>query len=330
MKRRTFIALIGGAMAPALLRPRQARAQAIRKVWRIGFVAGGTASLIPTLYNGFVLGLRAFGWVEGRNIAITWRFAEGRYERFAEFAAELVRMNVDVIVLATPAAVLAVRQATSTIPIIMGYSTDPVGNGFVASLARPGGNVTGLASSTDDTAPKRLDLLTNVVPNVSRVGYLGNPGTPSHAPVLRNVQAAAASAGLTVVPVLASTPQDVDQAFKALAQADVQALIVSGDAFFFTSMDRIAQYALAYRLPTMFTQREYVVAGGLMSYGENLRDFFGRAAAYVDKIFKGAKPADLPIEQPTYFKWVINRKTADALGIAITPKVEVLADEIIE
>ena len=240
-------------------------------------------------------------------------------------------MNVDVIVLATPAAVPAMRQATSTIPIVMGYSTDPVGNGFVASLARPGGNVTGLASSADDTSPKQLELLASVVPGMSRVGYLGNPGnSQSCCPCCRTRRAAASKLGITLVPVLAATRREIDDAFKNLAKERVQAMVVSSDAVFFTYMEKIAQLALDHRLPTMFVQREYVVAGGLMSYGENLKDFFARAAFFVDKIFKGAKPADLPIEQPTYFKLVINRKTADALGIAITPGLYVLADEIIE
>ena len=250
--------------------------------------------------------------------------------RFAQFGAELARMNVDVIVLATPAAVQAMRQATSTIPIVMGYSTDPVGNGFVASLARPGGNVTGLASSADDTSPKQLELLASVVPGVSRVGYLGNPDNPNRLPVLQNTQIAASKLGITLVPVLAGDSPGIDDAFKALAKERVQAMMTSSDAAFFIYMDKIARLALEHRLPTMFVQREYVVAGGLMSYGENIRDFFTRAAVFVDKIFKGAKPADLPIEQPTYFKLVINRKTADALGIAITPGLYVLADEIIE
>jgi putative ABC transport system substrate-binding protein len=331
VKRRQFITLLGGAAAASsFLWPLAARAQNAGKVRRIGFVAGGKSSLIPMFYGAFLEGMRSLGYAEGRNIAVEWRFAEGREERYAEFGAELVRMKVDVIVLATPAAVPAIARATSVIPIVMAYSTDPVGNGFVASLARPGGNITGLASSIDDATSKQLEMLVSVVPNISRVAYLAHAGNSGRTPIAQATQLAAGKLGLTVVPIWAGTAQEVEDAFNGAAKERLQAFVVSPDAFFFSYVDEIAQLALAARLPTMFAQREYVAAGGLMSYGENLRDFFQRSASVVDRIFKGAKPSEIPIEQPIYFKLVINRDTADALGIAITPALRILADEVIE
>jgi putative ABC transport system substrate-binding protein len=274
--------------------------------------------------------MRSLGYAAGRNIAIEWRFAEGKDERYAEFGAELVRRKVDVIVLATPAAIPAVRQATGTIPIVMGYSTDPVGNGFVASMARPGGNITGLASSADEVTSKQLEMLASVVPGATRVAYLARSATRAGRAATETARVEAGKLGIAIAPLTAGAAQEIEDAFAGSARAGVQAMVVSPEAFFFDYMDRIAQWALEARLPTMFGQRQYVDAGGLMSYGENLTDFFRRAAFFVDRIFKGAKPAELPIEQSTYFKLVINRKTADALGIAITPSLRVLADEVIE
>jgi putative ABC transport system substrate-binding protein len=212
----------------------------------------------------------------------------------------------------------------------MANSTDPVGNGLVMSLARPGGNMTGLTSSSDDSSPKQLELLATVVPNVSRIGLLGNANSTTYAPVRKSAQDAARKAGLSLVPIEARSPQEIENAFAAFATERVPAVMVAQDAVFFGRMQRIAELALSNRLATMFALREYVVAGGLMSYGENLADFFHHAAFYVDKIFKGAKPGDLPIEQPTRFNLVINRKTADALGLTIPPQLYIFADEVIE
>jgi putative ABC transport system substrate-binding protein len=259
-----------------------------------------------------------------------WRFADAKPERYSEFAAEFVRLKVDVIVVGTPAAVGAVQQATSTIPIVMGYSVDPVGNGFVASLARPGGNTTGLSSSQDDATPKQVELLTIAVPNLSRVGLLANPDSPNFNPVLKNVRAAAQEVGLILVPAEMRSPQEASSAFATMARERVGAVIVMSDALTVMQRDRIAELALKDRLPTIFPLREYVVAGGLMAYGENIRDFFRRAAFYVDKIFKGAKPADLPIEQPTRFFLTLNLKTAKALGLEVPPTLLARADEVIE
>jgi putative ABC transport system substrate-binding protein len=296
---------------------------------RIGFIGGGT-SLLKSNYDGLVQGMRERGYVEGKDFVIEWRLAEGEYERFAEFAEDLVRLKVDVIVLSTPAAVRPTQRATTTIPIVMGYSTDPVGNGFVASLASPGGNVTGLASSLDDIVPKQMELLAGTVPTLSRVGLLTNPGNPNQPPVLKSAKASAQQAGFALVPVEAKTTRELEDAFAALTEAHADVVIVIADAFYNSQRQRLAELALRERLPAMFAQREYAAAGGLMSYGENLFEFYRRAAAFVDRIFKGAKPADLPIEQAALFELVINRKTADALGVTIPPQLYVFANEVIE
>ena len=326
MRRREFITLLGGA---AVTWPITARAQQADGMRRIGFLGGGTVSLQP-IYNGLLQGMRELGYREGKDFVVEWRLAEGQYERFAEFAAEMVRLKVEVIVVSTPAGIRPTQQATSTIPIVMGYSTDPIGSGFVTSLARPGGNVTGLASSLDDIVPKQIELLASAVPGLSRVGLLVNPGNPNTPPVLKSAQASARQAGFVLVPVEAQTPSELEAALVTLTKERVGAVIVNADAFFNSQRRRLVELALRVRLPTMFGQREYAQEGGLMSYGESLFEFYRRAASYVDKIFKGAKPADLPIEQPTLFKLVINRKTADALGVTIPPQLYIFADEVIE
>jgi ABC-type uncharacterized transport system substrate-binding protein len=326
MKRREFITLVGGAAA---VWPLAARAQQADGMRRIGFLGGGTVSLQP-IYNGLLQGMRELGYREGKDFAVEWRLAEGQYERFTEFAAEMVRLKVDVIVVSTPAGIRPTQQATNTIPIVMGYSTDPIGSGFVTSLARPGGNVTGLASSLDDIVPKQIELLASAVPGLSRVGLLVNPGNPNTPPVLKSAQASARQAGFVLVAVEAQTPSELEAALITLTKERVGAVIVIADAFFNSQRRRLVELALQSRLPTMFGQREYAQEGGLMSYGESLFEFYRRAASYVDKIFKGAKPADLPIEQPTLFKLVINRKTADALGVTIPSQLYIFADEVIE
>jgi putative ABC transport system substrate-binding protein len=305
IKRREFITLLSGMAA---MLPLAARAQQAGKVWRIGFISGASRATVSEILDGFPQGMRELGYAEGKDFTIEWRFADGIYERFPGIAAELVRLKVDVIVLGTPAAVRPVQQATATIPIVMGYSTDPVGNGFVTNLARPGGHITGLASSLDDVIPKQMELLATAVPNLSRIGLLTNP----------------------LVSVEARDPGELDNAFATLISDRVGAVIVTSDGFFNSQRQRIVELALGGKLPTMFAQREYTQAGGLMSYGESLSEFFRRAASFVDKILKGAKPSDLPIEQPTLFKLVINRKTADALGVMIPPQLYIFADEVIE
>ena len=327
MKRREFITLLGGA---ATAWPFVSGAQQPGKVWRVGFISGASRAAIFPISAGFPQGMRELGHVEGKDFTIEWRFADGSYERFPDTATELVKLKVDVIVLATPVAVRPVQQATATIPIVMVYSTDPVGNGFVASLARPGGNTTGLASSLDDVIPKQMELLATAVPNLSRIGLLSNSGNPNTFPVLKGAQAAAQKAGFVLVSVEAGNPEELENAFATLTSERVGAVVVMSDAFFSSQRQRIVDLALSGQLPTIFAQREYAQSGGMMSYGESLFEFHRRAASFVDKIFKGANPADLPIEQPTRFNLVINRKTADMLGITIPPQLYIFADEVIE
>jgi putative ABC transport system substrate-binding protein len=326
MRRREFIAGLGSAAAW----PLAARAQQAGKLWRIGFIGGASRASTAELWPGIPQGLRELGYVEGRDFVIEWRYADGNYERYPAIAAELVQLKVDVIVLGTMSAVRAVQQATSTIPIVLANSTDPVGLGLVASLAHPGGQITGLATSQDDSVPKQLELLAAMVPNLSRVGFLFDPADPPNAPVLRNAQVAAHQAGLAFVQAAARNADEFDTAWQALIKERVGAVIVLPDAFFYLHRQRIAEAALAHRLPTMFSQNDYTEAGGLMSYGENLKDFYRRAGVFIDKIFKGAKPGDLPIEQPTRFNLVINRKVADVLGLAIPLHLYIFADKVIE
>jgi putative ABC transport system substrate-binding protein len=249
--------------------------------------------------------------------------------RLSKLAAELVELRVDVIVLGTPAAVRPVQEATSTIPIVMAYSVDPVGSGFVASLARPGGNTTGLASSLDETVAKQMELMAAVVPGLTRIGIVSNPGN-RHASALSTAEVSARTGGLALVAVDATNSQGLADAFSTLVKERVGAAIILGDAYFNTERRLIAELALSNRVPTMFSQREYVADGGLMSYGEALSEFFRRAAVYVDRLIKGAKPGELPIEQPTRFLLVINLKTAKALGLDVPMFLQQRADEVIE
>ena len=328
--RRQFITLLGSAAA---VWPLAARGQQRDQARRVGFLLAAVPAAQmdwDDLGRGFTQGMRELGYVEGKDFVVELRSAEGQYERLTDLAAELVRLKVDVIVAASPLAVRPAQQATTTIPIVMGYSTDPVGNGFVASLARPGGNTTGLAGSSDDSAPKQLELLATIVPKLSRVAILTNPYNPNSPAVMKSVRSAAEKAGLLVVPVEARNPQQIEDAFAALAKQSVAAVMVGNDAMFFVQRQQLAQLALSNRVASIFPLREYAAAGGLMSYGESLQEFYRRAASFVDKIFKGAKPGDLPIEQPTRFNLVINRKTADALGLTIPPQIYIFADEVIE
>jgi putative ABC transport system substrate-binding protein len=329
MRRREFVILLAGA---AVDWPLAAPAQQSPKLWRVGFLAGGSrpASLESSAYAGFVRGMHELGYVEGKDFAMEWRFAEGRYDLFPVLAAELVHIPVDVIVVGTPAAVKPVQQATAAIPIVMGTSTDPVGSGLVASLAHPGGNTTGLASSQEDICLKQLDILGVLVPKLNRVGFARNPDNPFHGEVLKILERAAPKAGYTVEAVEMRKPEDIENGFAKLSADGVGAVIFSGDGFLFTQRGAIATAALRAHLPTIFSQREYVDAGGLMSYGDSLADLYKHAAFYVDKIFKGAKPAELPIQQPTNFVTIINRKTADALGLSLPMQLLVLADQVID
>jgi putative tryptophan/tyrosine transport system substrate-binding protein len=329
MRRREFITLLGGA-ATTVAWPLAARAQQQGKVRSIGILSGGSQAATSLLRAAFVQGMGELGYTEGKDFVLEVRTVEGRYERIPEIATEFLQLKIDVIVTGLSASLPILKRAVTRIPIVMAYSTDPVGTGLVASLDRPGGNMTGLASLSEDTSPKQLELLRAVAPNASRIGLLGNPNSNTYAPVLKNAQVAAEKAGLTLLPVEVRDPQEIEKAFISFAKERVSATISAADAVLFTNRQRIAELAIANRVATMFPQREYVVAGGLMSYGESLTDFFRRAAAYVDKIFKGANPGELPIEQPTRFNLVINRKTADTLGITIPSQLYIFADEVID
>jgi putative ABC transport system substrate-binding protein len=329
MKRREFMALVGGA---AVSLPLAARAQHAGKVWRVGVLSG--AARPPVLekspYGGFLQGMQELGYAEGRDFVVEWRFAEARPERYAEFAAELVRLKVDVFLAAAPEAVRYFQKAGPQIPVVVALSTDPVGNGFAASLAHPGGNVTGLANSLDDTAPKQLELLMEAVPKLSRLGILANPSSPNYASVAKNLIAASQAKGVNAVMVDIRTSEEFDDAFARLLRENIQALILASNVLFNLNRARIAEFAIKSRLPSVFGVREYVEAGGLMSYGESFREFYRRSASYVDRIIKGAKPGDLPIEQPSRFYLTINLKTAKAIGLELPAALVLRADEVIE
>jgi putative ABC transport system substrate-binding protein len=328
IRRREFIGLLGGSLLGGTAAPwsRAARAQQPAKVWRIGIVVEGMRS---AAYDGFLQGMDELGYVAGRNYIIDWRFADGRFLRILDLVGDFAKLNTDVIFLGSPAMVYPVRQATRTIPIVMGYSLDPVGNGFVSNLSHPGGNITGLASTGEDPSARQLALLAAVVPKLARVGLLQNPESSDTASILEGTQAAARMAGLEVVPVAARVPADIDNAFELLARERVGAVKVSSDRFFLTRQQQLADLTLKYRMPSIFAERAYVEAGGLMSLGEDLRDFYRSAAAFVDKIFKGARPGDLPIEQLSLFDLVINRKTVQELGVALPPRADLAAYEVI-
>jgi putative tryptophan/tyrosine transport system substrate-binding protein len=302
-------------------------AQPPTHVHRIGWLSGGERD--PYYVEAFLEGMRARGYVEGQHLVLESRGAEGQYERFPALAAELVHLPVDVLVVTNTPAALTAKHATSTIPIVMVGVGDPVGSGLVASLARPGGNVTGLASLQPELMGKRLEFLKAVLPTVSRVAILWNPGNPSAASPVRAAEVAAEALGVQPVPVEARGPDAFDRAFAVMTRAHAGALLVVGDRVFHQDRRRLAELAATSRLPTMHNVREFVDDGGLMSYGNNIPDMFRRAATYVDKILKGAKPADLPVEQPTTFELVINLKTAEALGLTIPPSVLFQATDVI-
>jgi putative tryptophan/tyrosine transport system substrate-binding protein len=331
MRRRDVIAFIGGAATVGLLHVLTARAQPLpAKLWRIGFIVGGKALPAESPFSGFVLGMHEHGYIEGKDFVIEWSSAEGRYDELFAAAQELVRHNADVIVLSTMAAIRPVQQVTQTVPIVMAYSTDPVGIGFVDSLSNPGGNVTGLAGLSDHYSPKQLELMLKVLPNLSRIGALGNPNNPNYEPILRSTEMAARTVGIAVFPIPARNEDELEIAFAKLAETGGQAVKVFPDGLFFSQRAHIADLALRYRLPTIAVQREYTEAGVLMSYGESLSDLFRRAAGFVDKILKGAQPRDLPIEQSTEFEFVVNLRTARLLGIDMPPTLNALADRVIE
>ncbi len=326
MKRREFITLLGSA---ATAWPLAARAQQAGKLPTIGFLGAATATAWSPFVASFVRRLGELSWVEGRTVAIEYRWADARNERFAEIAAEFVRRKVDIIVTAGTA-VAAAKQETSTIPIVFAIAVDPIGMGLVGSLARPGGNITGLSLQAPDIAGKRLELLREIVPNLRRLAVMANVANSQVLLEVREVQAAAGTLGLTVVLSEIRRADDVAPAFKMLEGRADALYVCSNDPLVHANQVRINTLALAARLPTIYANREYVEAAGLMSYGPNVPDLFRRAADMVDKILRGAKPGDIPVEQPTKFDLVINLTTAKALGLTIPESFLLRADEVIE
>jgi putative tryptophan/tyrosine transport system substrate-binding protein len=324
VRRREFITLLGGAAAWPVV----ARAQQPGKLPTIGFLGAATASAWSPWVAAFVQRLPELGWVEGRTVAIEYRWAEGRTERYAEIAAEFVRLKIDVIVTAG-SAVLALKQATSVIPIVFAVANDPVGSGLVSNLARPGGNVTGLSVQAADLAGKRLELLREVLPGLRRLAIMANAGYPAAMLEMDEMQTAARTLGLEVARLEIRRAEDIAPAIEALT-GRMDALYACADSFVDANNRQIVTLALAARLPTLHYAREYVQLGGLMSYGPNYLDLFRRAADFVDKILRGAKPADIPVEQPTKFELVINLKTAKALGLSVPDGLLARTDEVIE
>ena len=325
MKRREFITLLGSAAAAW---PIEARAQPGR-LPIIGFLGAGTRDSARTWVAAFEQRLRELGWTEGRTVAIKYRWAEGRNERMAEIAAEFVRIKADVIAAQGTQAALAAKQATATIPIVFTLPGNPVGTGLVSTLARPGGNVTGLSSQSTDLSGKRLELFREIVPGLRRLAVMGNVENPANVLEMNETQEMARTAGLDVVMFKIRRTEDIAPAFASLKGAG-DALYVTPDALMTTNRIRVNTFALAARLPTMYSSREYVEAAGLISYGPNFPDLFRRAGDYVDKILRGARPGDLPVEQPTKFDLVVNLVTAKALGLTIPSNVLSLADDVIE
>jgi len=327
-RRQILIALGSGAF----ITPYASFAQQTNKLRRIGFlVAAARPPSIDAHYMGtFIRGLRDLGYVEGKNFVIEWRFADGNYQRLPALAGELVGLNVDVLVTGGTAANSALQKATTTIPIVNATMSDPVGNGFAKSLTHPGGNITGLALATTDMSPKHVELLRLIVPKLTSLGVLVNLGNSAHPAVAKSITTNAQRLGIKVRVLDARNADGLTRNFSIMKQERTEAVIAVVDAFFISQRREIAELALKNNLPSMFSAQEHVEAGGLMSYGQNLADHYRRAAAYVDKIFKGAKPGNLPIEQPAVFSLTINSKTAKALGLAIPQELLLRADKVIE
>jgi ABC-type uncharacterized transport system substrate-binding protein len=327
MERREFITLLGGA---AVAWPLVARAQQAGKVWRIGILDTTSVALNAANFDALRQGLRQHGYIEGQNLVIDYRSADGRVERFPDLAAELVHLKVDLIVTRGTPAVVAVKNATKTIPVVMAASGDPIGAGVVAGLARPGANVTGLSAFVTELQAKRLELLKELVPGINRIAALLNMSSPATPPQWEQTKAAART--LAIEPQLLDVrkPEDLNRAFETAIRQRAEALVVGINALTQANRRPIADLATKHRLPAIYPSREFVDAGGLVAFGVNYPDLYRRAATYVDKILKGAKPADLPIEQPTKFEMVINLKTAKALGLDVPPTLLARADEVIE
>ena len=328
MNRRRFLATsLAGALAAA---PGAARAQPVAKVPRIGVVLTLYSSATEEAPQALRDGLRALGYVTGQSIEIEWRSAQGRYDRLAGLVAELVRLKVDVLVVDVTPAARAAMQASRTVPIVITVAADPAGDGLIGSLAHPGANLTGLSILLPDIGAKRLQLLTEAVRSVSRVAVLWNPDVPYHRKLLAEIEAVAPSLRVTLVPLAVRGPDELEGAFLATTKAQVGAIFGADDAMLLASRARLFELAAKHRLPTTFAHREFTVAGGLMSYGPNLAERFRLAATYVDKILRGAKPGDLPVDQAAVLELVVNLRTARALGVTIPPSLLARADQVFE
>jgi putative ABC transport system substrate-binding protein len=305
-----------------------ADAQQPAKVPRIGFLTG-SPSVFPGRIEAFRQGLRELGYVEGKNIVIEWRYTGGKLDRYPALAAELVRLKVDIIVSGGPTTTGFLKEATTTIPIVMGFDTDPVGNGLVASLARPGGNITGLSVLSPELGGKRLELLKEIVPKLSRVAVLGSSTLPGNAQTLRETELAAGALGVKLQYVDVLSPKDIEAGFRRTVKGRADAVLALGNPVLNAHRTQVADLAVKSRLPAMYYAAEFVEAGGLMFYGVDFPDLFRRAATYVDKILKGAKPAELPVEQPKKFEFIVNLKAAKQIGLTIPPNVLARADRVI-
>ena len=336
VRRKLMLALGAGALTPPFAALAQAPTTPAGKIWRVGFFAANNrpTSIDTHQHGAFARGMRELGYVEGKNLQIEYRYAENRPELLAVLAAELVQLKVDAIVIQGSPPTFAAQKATATIPLVFVGPGDPVGFGLVKSLARPGGNTTGISTNATEIGPKRLEMLlamtAQVTPKVSRVAVLTNPRTPGGRIDFDKIRAASEKPGIAIQQLEVSTPQEIDDAFLAIKRDKAGALMVSLDAFLLQQKDQIAQLALKHRLPCMAPDRMFAQTGCLMSYGGDLEGMYRYAATYVDKIFKGRKPADLPVEQPTRIELVINGKTAKALGLAIPQSLLISADRVIE
>lgn len=326
MNRRDVVVAIIALSAAAVSRASSADRDG--KVWRVGYLVLGSSASRSSDSDMFLKGMRELGYIEGKNLIVEWRFSDGNFERLPGLAADLVWLKVDVIVAVGSAAIGAAQKATTTIPIVMATTGDPVGSGFVKSLARPGGNITGMSNMGGETGGKLVELLLSVVPQVSRVGVLVTPTSTTSRAISESVQGAAQKAGVKTLVVEASTPQEIDNAFAMMVREHVGAIIVGAAPFFSVQRQQIADLALKHRLPSTFGSRAYVETGGLMAFGGVRGENYLRSAIYVDKILKGAKPGDLPVEQPTLFELVVNLKTAKSLGLTIPPPILLRAEVI--
>jgi putative tryptophan/tyrosine transport system substrate-binding protein len=327
MRRREFIALLGSA---AVAWPRAARAQQSGKMHQLGYISINQTNQIQHLVDALRAGLQEHGWIEGRNFAFDFRWAEGRSDRVPALAADLVRAKVDIIIVASSSAAKAASSTTTSIPIVMAASTDALAEGLVVSLARPGGNLTGLTTLARDLVGKQLEILEELVPSLSQVTLLVNPTNIGQSPIVQEAEAGSRELGLQLHIFRAGEPGELQGVFEAMSREGSQGLVVMADAMFFGNRARIAELATGAGVPTVAPFVEHAMAGTLAAYGPNLPDMFRRAAVYIDKILKGAKPADLPVEQPTKFDLTINLKTAKALGLTVPLSLLARADEVIE